>query len=85
MPGIAPMGMITEAFKPFALDHVDLTGSLALYLAQPRADYLKGSIVSVNWNIDELEKHKEEIMSHKLLQTSWLPILPINGGTGLRN
>ena len=48
MPGIAPTGMITDAFRPFAIDHVDLTGSLALYLAQPKADYLEGGIISVN-------------------------------------
>lgn len=85
MPGIAPTGMITDAFKPFAIDHVDLTGSLALYLAQSRADYLKGGMVSVNWDVEEMENHKENIMNKKLLHTSWLPILPVSGGTGLED
>ena len=43
MPGIVATGIVTDFWAPFAKDHVDLTGSLALYLSQPRADYLKGS------------------------------------------
>jgi hypothetical protein len=83
MPGIAPTEMPTGFWLPFALDHVELTGMLALYLAQPRADFLKGSMVGVNWDVEELEQHKEEIVSKKALQTSWMPILPFNGGQGL--
>ncbi|KAH6710635.1 hypothetical protein BKA61DRAFT_489056 [Leptodontidium sp. MPI-SDFR-AT-0119] len=83
MPGIVMTAMQQEAFFPFAKDHVDLTGMLALYLVQPRADFLKGSMVSVNWDVEELEGHKEEIVEKKALMTSWMPILPINGGRGL--
>lgn len=56
---------------------------LALYLAQPRADFLKGSMVGINWDIDRLEQYKDEIIAKKPFQTSWLPILPFNGGKGL--
>lgn len=83
MPGISATDMMTDYFKPYAHDHVDLTGMLALYLAQKRADYLKGGMVSVNWDVEEMEKYKEEIVEKKLLQTSWLPVLPFNGGRGL--
>ncbi|EKD14500.1 uncharacterized protein L3040_000031 [Drepanopeziza brunnea f. sp. 'multigermtubi'] len=83
MPGVTLTSMVSEAFAPFAKDHIDLTGMLALYLVQPRADYLKGSMVGVNWDVDELEQHKEEILEKKVLQTSWLPILPFCGGKGL--
>jgi NAD(P)-dependent dehydrogenase (short-subunit alcohol dehydrogenase family) len=83
MPGIAPTEMPTPFWIPYALDHVDLTGMLALYLAQSRADFLKGSMVGVNWDVEELEQHKDEIVAGKLLQTSWLPILPFGGGKGL--
>jgi NAD(P)-dependent dehydrogenase (short-subunit alcohol dehydrogenase family) len=83
MPGISPTEMATEFWLQFAHDHVDLTGMLALYLAQPRADFLKGSMVGVNWDVEELEQHKEEIVKGKVFQTSWLPILPFNGGKGL--
>jgi hypothetical protein len=40
-------------------------------------------MVSVNWDVDELEQHKDEIVAKKLLETSWLPILPFAGGKGL--
>jgi len=83
MPGISPTEMANEFWLQFAKDHEDLTGMLALYLAQPRADFLKGSMVGVNWDVDELEQHKDEIVAGKLFQTSWLPILPFNGGKGL--
>ncbi|CZR51408.1 related to peroxisomal short-chain alcohol dehydrogenase [Phialocephala subalpina] len=83
MPGIALTDMVTDFWVPFAKDHVSLVGMLALYLAQPRADFLKGSMVGVNWDVEELERHKEEILEKKVLQTSWLPVLPFNGGKGL--
>lgn len=83
MPGIVPTGMTSEFWIPFAKDHADLTGMQALYLVQPRADYLKGSMVGVNWDVEELEQHKKEILEKKALQTSWMPVLPINGGKGL--
>jgi NAD(P)-dependent dehydrogenase (short-subunit alcohol dehydrogenase family) len=83
MPGISKTEMATPFWIPYALDHVELTGMLALYLAQDRADYLKGGMVGVNWDVEELEDHKEEIVSKKALWTSWLPILPFNGGKGL--
>lgn len=83
MPGIALTGMVEEFWLPYAKDHVELTGMLALYLAQPRADFLKGSMVSVNWDVDELEQHKQEILEKKALQASWMPVLPLNGGKGL--
>jgi len=40
-------------------------------------------MVGVNWDVLEMEKHKEEILEKKLLWTSWLPILPVAGGKGL--
>ncbi|KAA8564757.1 hypothetical protein EYC84_011644 [Monilinia fructicola] len=55
--GIAPTDMVSPAFKLYALDHVDLTGMLALYLAQERADYLRGGMVAVNWDVEELEEY----------------------------
>lgn len=83
MPGIVATEMPPQAFLPYALDHVDLVGMLSLFLVQPRADFLKGGMVSVNWDVEELEKHKEEILAKGLFKTSWLPVLPVGGGTGL--
>ncbi|KAK2626447.1 hypothetical protein QTJ16_003622 [Diplocarpon rosae] len=83
IPGIVLTDMPSEQFIPYAKDHIDLTGMLALYLVQPRADFLRGGMISVNWDVDELEQHKDEIVEKKVLQTSWLPILPFCGGKGL--
>lgn len=41
-------GIVVDALTPFAKDKGIQTGGLSLYLAQPKADYLKGSFVSVN-------------------------------------
>ncbi|RAL59095.1 hypothetical protein DID88_006741 [Monilinia fructigena] len=40
-------------------------------------------MVAVNWDVEELEEYKEEIVEGNLLKTSWLPILPLNGGKKL--
>lgn len=47
-PGLVMTDMIQEFAKPWAIDHVEMVGSLVLYLSQTRADFLRGSIVSVN-------------------------------------
>ncbi|KAI9844579.1 MAG: hypothetical protein M1838_002144 [Thelocarpon superellum] len=82
-PGVVATDMPPAAFRPYAHDHEDLTGLWALYLAQPRADYLKGSLIGVNWDVDEVEAHKDEIESKKLLKTAWINLLPLGGGPGL--
>lgn len=41
-------GMVVNALTPFAKDKGIQTGGLSLYLAQKRADYLRGGFISVN-------------------------------------
>ena len=41
-------GMVVDQLTPFAKDTGIQTGGLSLYLAQPGADYLRGSFISVN-------------------------------------
>ncbi|KAH8803439.1 hypothetical protein F5884DRAFT_739815 [Xylogone sp. PMI_703] len=72
-PGIILTGMTHESFKPFAKDHVELPGMLALYLSQERADFLRGGFVSINWDIKEMEANKKEIAEEKLLKLQWIP------------
>ncbi|RYP18851.1 hypothetical protein DL767_009753 [Monosporascus sp. MG133] len=55
-------GMVVEAFLPFSKDKAALAGSLTVYLATPRADFLKGEYIHVNWDVVELEKHEVEII-----------------------
>lgn len=82
-PGIIVTDLADPSIYPFALDDVKLAGQLTLYLAQPRADYLNGSFLSVNWDVTELEAHQEVIKAKSPFKTSWLPVLPAEGGSGL--
>jgi hypothetical protein len=69
-PGLVMTPMTKETFKLFALDDIELTGMLALYLMQPRAGFLRGCFVSMNWDMEELKAAKEEILEKKLLKLS---------------
>lgn len=40
--------MVVPAFTPIAKDTQALTGGLTLYLASPKADYLRGGFVNAN-------------------------------------
>lgn len=65
-------GIVVEAFTPFAKDKAALTGGLTTYLAQPKADFLKGTYLHANWDVDELEEHKVEIAEKKLTKLAFL-------------
>jgi len=69
-------------FSIFAKDEAELTGCLALFLASDRANYLRGSLTSVNWDLEEMEAHKNDI-ENGLLKIKWIPVLPVSGGTGI--
>ncbi|KAK5058537.1 hypothetical protein LTR84_010800 [Exophiala bonariae] len=82
LPGVAKTPMLAGQFLKFGLDHVDMTGMLALYLSTSRAEFLRGGLTSVNWDIEETEAHKEEILAGRLLDLKWVQILPAGGGRG---
>jgi hypothetical protein len=79
-PGIVRTAMNTDHFLPFAKDHAELPGMMALYLSTERADFLRGGFVGLNWDVDELEQHREEIVKEKLLKLQWLPARFGEGG-----
>ncbi|KAI9699909.1 MAG: hypothetical protein M1820_006971 [Bogoriella megaspora] len=84
LPGIVPTDInpnTLSAFAEYAKDEAEQTGALALYLASSRADYLKGSLTSVNWDLAEMEARRDEI-EHGMLKIKWVPILPVSGGSG---
>ncbi len=83
VPGIVDTEFLNRDFVSFALDDVSLTGMLALWLMHPEADFLRGQLVSVNWDVDEMLAHKTQINDEKLLQIKWHPVLPCGGGTSL--
>ncbi|KAF2007035.1 short chain dehydrogenase-like protein [Amniculicola lignicola CBS 123094] len=81
LPGLVATDMVAPQFLYLSKDGVGQVGALASYLASPRADYLRGSMTSINWDIHEMEDHKEEI-GEGALKISWLPVLPVSGGHG---
>jgi NAD(P)-dependent dehydrogenase (short-subunit alcohol dehydrogenase family) len=72
IPGIVDTDMTLEALMPYAKDTAALSGSWTLFLSTPRAEWLRGSIVSVNWDIEEMEAHKDQIVDEKLLNRGFL-------------
>jgi hypothetical protein len=50
----------------------ELSGGLSLYLASPRADFLRGRYIAVNWDVEEMEKHAEEIKQKNLLSFAYV-------------
>ncbi|KAK7190301.1 hypothetical protein DPSP01_006125 [Paraphaeosphaeria sporulosa] len=61
-------GTVIDAMTPFAKDQPELTGAFTLYLLKPEADVLRGGYVSVNWDVEEIEKHGDEIKTGRLLR-----------------
>ena len=68
--GIASTGMgktAPEQFRKRLIDTVDLAAGTALYLSNPRANYLNGRFVYANWDMEKVEKLKEQIVRENLL------------------
>jgi NAD(P)-dependent dehydrogenase (short-subunit alcohol dehydrogenase family) len=75
-PGIvessAGRGAVVDAFTPFAKDTQALTAGVTLYLQRPESDVLRGGFFSVNWDVDEVQQHKEEIAEGELLRLGFI-------------
>ncbi|KAI1356051.1 NAD(P)-binding protein [Xylaria sp. FL0043] len=72
MPGIVQTGMLVDALKPYAKDSAALSGSWTLFLSTPRAEWMRGGILSVNWDIEEMEAHKDQIVGENLLSRAFM-------------
>jgi len=72
IPGIVMTEMTVDALKPYAKDSPKLTGSWTLLLSTKRAEWMRGGIVSVNWDLEEMEAHKDQIARDKLLFRAFL-------------
>lgn len=46
----------------------ELAGGVTLYLCSERAEYLNGRYFDSNWDIDEAEARREEIVARDLLK-----------------
>lgn len=51
-----------------------LPAATALYLTLPRAKYLSGRFINAQWDMEELETHRERIISEDLLKMRLLGI-----------
>jgi len=62
-PGVVKSDMSNKASNPNfpAVDSPDLMGHLAVWLASPESDFLKGRFIWANWDIEELIKAKDKI------------------------
>ncbi|KAF2006227.1 NAD(P)-binding protein [Amniculicola lignicola CBS 123094] len=71
-PGIVPTTISPELFQKQAVDPPEMAGGLSLYLATPKAEFLRGSYITVNWDVEEMERNAEEIKEKRLLKTAFL-------------
>lgn len=67
-------GAVVESLLPFTRDKPALAGGLAVYLAAAgdRADFLRGGYLHANWDVEELERHREEVVEKKLVRLGFL-------------
>ncbi|KAF2269063.1 NAD(P)-binding protein [Lojkania enalia] len=71
-PGMVVTQMNSGVFAKQSVDPLELAGGLSLYLSTPRADFLRGCYVSVNWDVEEMEQHANEIIEKRLLHTAFI-------------
>ena len=63
---------MVPVFTPFAKDKPALTAAVTLYLQQAKTDFLRGGYYSVNWDIEELIQHQQEVKEEKMLQLGFI-------------
>ena len=68
-PGTVPtdMGHAVPFLAPFLFDTPEVVGGAAVWLASGDKKFLSGRYVLVNWDVEELERRKEEIQEGNLL------------------
>jgi NAD(P)-dependent dehydrogenase (short-subunit alcohol dehydrogenase family) len=68
-PGIVPtdMGLSVPYLAIMMKDTPELCGGAAVWLSNENRSYLSGRLISVNWDVEELERRKEEIQKENLL------------------
>jgi NAD(P)-dependent dehydrogenase (short-subunit alcohol dehydrogenase family) len=63
-PGVSDM----PGFRELAVDEPELCGSFLLWLVRNRPDWLSGRYLSAQWDTDELERKREEIVAGDMLK-----------------
>jgi hypothetical protein len=64
----------TGLFAVYAKDEAEQAGAMSPYPVSPRADHSKGSLVSVNWDLQEMSAQRESI-EKGLLKVGGKPLL----------
>ncbi|KAF2872422.1 hypothetical protein BDV95DRAFT_569698 [Massariosphaeria phaeospora] len=72
LPGLLKTAMTAKAYLPYALDDPMLSGGLSLFLCTSRADWMQGRVMSVNWDIEEMEAHKLQIQRDGLTKLNFV-------------
>lgn len=73
-PGAVASEMANEttpdAFRPYLIDSPELCGAFAVWLTKDgkKRDWLRGRLVSANWDVEELEAKREQIVEQDLLK-----------------
>ncbi|KXT04917.1 hypothetical protein AC578_3436 [Pseudocercospora eumusae] len=62
-PGVIETEMFQKSGMQFSSDDVSLPASFAVWLASPRANWVKGLFLWAHWDVEELENLKEEILA----------------------
>lgn len=71
-PGVVKGIASLPEFKPFAVVEPEVVGAFAVWLASGQADGCRGGYLHAAWDIDELEKHTDEIKREGLVKTKFL-------------
>ncbi|KAJ0415326.1 hypothetical protein BJY00DRAFT_327144 [Aspergillus carlsbadensis] len=68
-PGMVPtdMGSSVDMIAPFMFDTPELAAGGAVWLCSGDKRFLSGRYVSVNWDVEEIEARREEIVREDLL------------------
>ncbi|KAJ6016230.1 hypothetical protein N7540_010821 [Penicillium herquei] len=69
-PGILPtaMGNSVPFLAEVLLDKPELVGGLAVWVSSGDRNYLSGRWLTANWDVEEIEKRKDEIVEKNLLK-----------------
>ncbi|KAJ5288794.1 hypothetical protein N7478_001824 [Penicillium angulare] len=69
-PGIVATDMANSVpfLAPFLNDTPELVGGSGVWMASGDKKYLSGRYVSVNWDVEEIERRKDEIISENQLK-----------------
>lgn len=49
-------------------DDIQLCGAVCVWIARTRPEYLSGRFASANWDVDELNSMKDDIVKHDKLK-----------------